>query len=86
MEKKEARCMRGIRLAHGVTFVEHEGLTVRISKSGEVDVSPVAFMVLEWDLRTEPPERWEYLSEGDIRALGEEIVARIEALADTLRP
>jgi hypothetical protein len=43
-------------------------------------------MVLEWDLRTEPPERWEYLSEGDIRAFGEEIVARIEALADTLRP
>ena len=78
--------MRGIKLERGATFVEHKGLTVRILRSGKIDVSPIMFAALEWDLRTEPPSTWEYLTEGDIRALGEETVAQIEALADKLRP
>lgn len=78
--------MRGIKLERGATFVEHKGLTVRILRSGKIGVSPIMFAALEWDLRTEPPSTWEYLTEGDIRALGEETVAQIEALADKLRP
>ena len=77
--------MRGIKMTHGSTFVEHKGLTVRISRSGKVDVSPIMLSALEWDLRTELPSAWEYLTDGDIRSLGEEIVAQIEALADELR-
>lgn len=73
--------MRGIRLTHGATFVEHHGVTVRISK-GKCELSPVLFPSLEWDLRTEPPDTWEYLTDGDIRGLGEEIFSEIVRIAD----
>ena len=68
-EEKGGAGMRGIKLERGATFVEHKGLTVRILRSGKIGVSPIMFAALEWDLRTEPPSTWEYLTEGDIRAL-----------------
>ena len=61
--------MRGIRLSHGVVFVEYEGITVKLSPDGRCDLSPVLLDSLEWDLRTEPPDRWGYLTEGEIFAL-----------------
>ena len=60
--------MRGIRLNHGVTFVECEGVTVRIGRNGKCELSPIMLPVLEWDLRTEPPEKWDYICESDIDA------------------
>lgn len=75
--------MKGIRLSHGVTFVEYKGMTFRILPSGECGVSPILYGTLEWDLRTEPPGTWEYVGEADIKALGDEIFGKIEALAAT---
>ena len=64
--------MQAIRLKHGVIFVKKDGVTVRISANGECEISPILFESLEWDLRTEPPSQWEYITEGDIMALGKE--------------
>ena len=61
--------MRGIRLSHGVLFVTDDHLTVRLLPSGECGASPISYEVLEWDLRTEPPDSWDYLDEAAIRAL-----------------
>ncbi len=61
--------MKGIRLASGAVFVSDGRYTVRLLSSGACDISPVAYEVLEWDLRTEPPDKWEYLTESEILAL-----------------
>ena len=58
--------MRGIRLRHGVTFVEYEGITVRIRANGECGLSPISLSSLEWDLRTEPPHTWDYITRSDV--------------------
>lgn len=69
--------MRGIKLSHGVSFVECEGITIRISADGKCELSPVLLPSLEWDLRTEPPSSWDYLYQSDIDALGEDIHRQI---------
>ena len=61
--------MRGIRLSHGVSFIEHQDMTYRVLPSGVCEASPILLSVLEWDLRTEPPHTWDYLTDGDIRAM-----------------
>ena len=58
--------MKGIRLSHGVTFVEYDGVTVRIKADGKCEISPITLSSLEWDLRTEPPENWTYIGASDI--------------------
>ena len=53
----------------GVTFVECDGVTVRINADGTCGtcgLSPIMFPALEWDLRTEPPATWEYIFESDL--------------------
>ena len=81
--------MKGIRLFRGAVFVYDGLLTVKLSKSGECGPSPIAYPVLEWDLRTEPPECWEYMTESDIRALDdggyEKITAAFEKMRSTLK-
>lgn len=72
--------MIGIQIRNGALFVEHEGVTVRVTSTGECDVSPVLFMVLEWEMRTEPPERWEYLSESQIKALDNGVYEKVLAV------
>ena len=80
--------MKGIRLSHGAVFVYDGLVTVKLSKSGECGPSPIAYPVLEWDLRTEPPSTWEYLTEGDICGLTdggyEKICAALEKMHKTL--
>ena len=61
--------MKGIKLSHGAVFVYDGLFTVKLSKSGECGPSPITYPVLEWDLRTESPDSWEYLTERDIRGL-----------------
>lgn len=61
--------MRGILLSNGALFVECGVITVRVSSSGECDVSPILFQTLEWDLGKEPPSTWEYVSEEYIRSM-----------------
>ena len=70
--------MRGIRLSHGVTFVEHRGITVRIKADGKCEISPIEFDILEWDLRTESPDRWTYIDEEDIDSMGKDVRQQIE--------
>jgi hypothetical protein len=41
--------------------------------------------VLEWDLRTEPPDKWEYVSEAELRALPDGAYDRIAAVFDKVR-
>lgn len=80
--------MKGIRLSHGTIFVKDGITTVRLLKSGECGISPISYEVVEWDLRTEPPETWEYISEEEIRALPdgayEKIAKVIEDVERTL--
>lgn len=72
--------MRGIRLSHGVSFIEHDGVTVRIKADGTCGLSPIMLPALEWDLRTEPPETWDYIFDSEIDALGENMRGQIEAV------
>ena len=58
--------MKGIKLSHGVIFVTDGTHTVRLLKDGTCGVSPILYETLEWDLRTERPETYEYLTSGDI--------------------
>ena len=72
--------MRGIKLRHGVSFVEVDGITIRISKDGTCKLSQILLPSLEWDLRTEPPETWDYISEAEIASYGENTLRQIEAI------
>ena len=76
--------MKGIQIIGGAAFVEHEGITVRIL-NGKCTLSPILLPSLEWDLRTEPPHTWDYLWEGDIRALGEDVFAEILRIVNEVK-
>jgi hypothetical protein len=69
--------MKGIRLSHGVIFATDGLITVRLSKDGECGASPIAYEVLEWDLRTEPPDTWDYIFESDLNENTREQIRRI---------
>lgn len=58
--------MKGIKLSHGVIFVTDGTYTVRLLKDGTCGTSPVLYETLEWELMTEPPSTYEYLTERDI--------------------
>ena len=60
--------MKAIRLNSGVIFVEWGGFSTYRYNGEAWEVSPVLYNVVEWELRGEP-DRFEYLTEGDIRAL-----------------
>ena len=77
--------MKGIQIHGGALFVEHEGVTVRVRANGQCEVSPVLYMVLEWDLRTEPPDRWDYVTESDIRAMDNDVYGQILAIVSKVR-
>ena len=72
--------MRGIKLSHGVSFVEYEGVTIRIRADGKCALSPILLPSLEWELRTEPPEKWMYITDSDVDAYGENTRKQIENL------
>ena len=76
--------MRGIKLKHGVIFLEIDGVSIKIKANGEVDLSPILFDSLEWEMRTEPPSEWEYVTEGDIRAMSAGIYEAAKAKADAV--
>ena len=61
--------MKGIRLSHGAVFVSDGLFTVRLLPTGECEPSHVLLQSLEWELRTEPPHTWDYMTEAEIRAL-----------------
>ena len=77
--------MRGIRLSHGVSFVECDGVTLRIKADGICDLSPITLSALEWDLRTEPPETWDYIFGADIDAYGKDTREQIERIVEKYR-
>ena len=74
--------MKAIRLSHGVMFVKCNGVTVRVLTDGECSLAPMDYDVLEWDLRTESPDSWEYISEGEIREMDGDIYKKILGVAD----
>ena len=69
--------MRGIKLSHGVSFVEYDGVTIRIKADGTCELSPITLPSLEWDLRTEPPATWAYIFESDLNESTREQIRRI---------
>lgn len=75
---KEVEFMKGIRLKHGVSFVECDGVTVRINKDGSCELASLLLPSLEWDLRCEPPESWDYIYDSDIDSLCENARQKIE--------
>ena len=80
--------MKGIKLAYGTIFVTDGVSTVRVSKNGECDVSPISYSSLEWDLRTENPNSWEYIGEWELKSLPggvyEKVLSVFEHIRDTL--
>ena len=68
--------MIGIMLSHGVLFVKHDGVTIKV-RNGECDVASIMYESLEWDLRTEPPEKWWYVSEAEIMDMDGDIYEKI---------
>ena len=75
--------MRAIRMKHGVVFLKIDGVSIKIKANGEVGLSPILFDNVEWDLRTEPPSEWEYITESDVRGLGEGVYEAVLAEADS---
>lgn len=63
--------MNGIRLSHGVTFITDGLITVRVLKNGECGISPVTYNTLEWELQSESPKKWEYVTQGEIESMPE---------------
>lgn len=80
--------LKGIRLSHGAVFVTDGLHTVRLLPSGECGTSPILYGSLEWNLRTEPPETWDYVCEHELRSLPnggyEKICAAFEKTRKTL--
>ena len=71
--------MKGIQVKNGALFVTDGTYTVRLLPDGECGPSPVMYEVLAWDLRTEPPKTWEYLTLSDLQGLPDGGYAKIEA-------
>ena len=61
--------MKGIKLSHGTIFITDGLITVRVLASGEVGVSPTSYQTLEWQLQSESPDSWDYLTTGEIESL-----------------
>ncbi len=77
--------MRGIKLKHGVSFIEYDGVTIRINADGTCELSRILLPSLEWDLRTEPPETWDYIYDEDIALLGADTLEKIKQIAAEFR-
>lgn len=77
--------MIGIKIHGGALFVEHEGVTVRVLPSGKCEVSPILYMVIEWETRTMPPDQWDYLTESDIRGMESGVYDQILAIVQKVR-
>jgi hypothetical protein len=79
--------MIGIKLSHGVIFVNDGLITVRVLPSGEVGVSPVTFQTLEWQLKNEPLDSYDYLTEGEIESLKDydKILLEFKRVKDILK-
>ena len=73
--------MRAMKLKHGVVFAERDGITLRFLH-GKWEISPIAYDALEWDLRGDGPDAYEYFTESDLRGLGDAEWAEMNALFD----
>ena len=81
--------MQGIRLSHGVIFVTDGLFTVRLLASGKCGPSPIGYHVLERDMQYESPDKWDYVSESELRDLPDggydKIAAEFERIHKILR-
>jgi len=77
--------LKGIKLDHGTVFVTDGYITVRLLKSGECTLSPITYMVLEYDLCFENPASWDYMSEREIMDLPDGAADRILAILKETR-
>ena len=64
--------MKGIKIHGGALFVKRGLITLKLH-NGKWGPSPIMLEVLEWDLRTEPPDSYDILYDGDLIALGDGI-------------
>ena len=76
--------MKGIVLSFGTVFVTDGIHTLRKTKTTDWQISPVSYQSIEWDLRTEPPDTWDYLTESDVIALPDGGYEKILALLEKL--
>ena len=77
--------MRAIKLSHGMVFLEIDGISIRVTPDGDVGLSPTLYDTLEWEMASTPPNRWEYLTEGDVRSLEGGIYEKAVALACSIK-
>ena len=83
MEVKEGT-MKGIAYPFGTIFVTDGRYTLRKTKRTDWQISPVSFSSIEWDLRTEPPDTWTYLTEEEIKDIPDGGYEKILALFEDI--
>ena len=76
--------MKGIKIHGGALFVKRGLITLKLHK-GKWEPSPIMMEVLEWDLRTEPPETWDYIYDEDIASFGADTLEKIKQIAAEFR-
>ena len=77
--------MKGIILSSGTIFVTDGLHTLRKTKSTDWQLSPILYQNVEWDLRTEPPDTWDYLTASDIKGLPDGGYEKILALLEDIQ-
>ena len=76
--------MKGIILSSGTIFVTDGLHALHKTKSTDWQLSPILYQNVEWDLRTEPPDTWDYLTESDIKGLPDGGYEKILTLLEKL--
>ena len=76
--------MKGIILSCGTVFVTDGLHTLRKTKSTDWQLSPILYQNVEWDLRTEQPDTWDYLTNSDIKGLPDGGYEKILTLLEKL--
>ena len=75
--------MRGIKMKHGVVFMKR-GLSTLKFVNGKWKISNIDLNVLEWDLRTEPPDSYHEFYEEDVMAMGKEVHSQMIELFEKI--
>ena len=81
--------MKAIRLKHGVVFVKIDNFTFKVLPDGTCEISSITYDSLEWDLKTEHPSTWEYLTQDEICSLPndayQKMLEKFQKINDTLK-
>lgn len=76
--------MIGIRIKNGATFIKEGLFTFKVTRDGEVSVSDVMFEIVEHDMSHEPVDSWDYLTEGEIKAMDGGVYEKVIEMSEKI--